>query len=448
MATLPLPPTTRQPSAQGDVELLCDACQRGRLGILREILSRGVSPNARGPQGATPLVVACEHHRLDVIKLLLHAHAEPDLPAYGGVTALFTAASTNSPELVRLLCRAGARADGVCNSYYTPMLACTKLRDGEGVARVLLEERADANFQSEKWGTPLHAAASSGRAAVLRLLVAAEANLHALHSGQTALELAEQRGEAEAAKILRVEAMLWRRRQAKQQQAALRHGEEEVDESVAPSDGCEARKSKRRGGRGRKKGKHAPPPADVDGATALMESAMVEEMARAGRHAEALCTSTDGASDCVIADSNGSRRPGLRHSSSSGVSASQCEERRADALLAERALADMAGEAARKQAMSRAVDEVATALKHDGDREALRALAAGTAKKQAKAVAIECAAKSAKRDEDQRKLRELAMRTALMARTATREGMSLRSARDGSQAAMQQLCDAWLRQPK
>ena len=60
------------------------------MAVVQTLLAAGFTPNAKGAQGATPLVLACDTHKLDIITLLLEAHAEPNLPAYGGVTPLFT----------------------------------------------------------------------------------------------------------------------------------------------------------------------------------------------------------------------------------------------------------------------------------------------------------------------------------------------------------------------
>lgn len=191
-----------------DDSALCEACRAARVGAARALLAEGASPNETSSSGATPLVLACESNRYELISLLLTATADANQQAYSGVSPLFTAASRNNPEVIRLLCAHGARADGVGNGYYTPMLACIKQKDGAAVAKALLEAGADPNYHSEQWGTPLHAAASAGRPAILKLLVAARADLGSMHHGQTPLELAETRGAIDSVQVRRA-APIW-----------------------------------------------------------------------------------------------------------------------------------------------------------------------------------------------------------------------------------------------
>ena len=143
-------------------------------------------------------------------------------------------------------------------------------------------------------------------------------------------------------------------------------------------------------------------------------------------------------------------------------------------------LAQLAGDAARKEAQAQAVEEVAAAVKQEEERKALRALATKPTRKQAKAAAMEAAALAAKQasiptclparplcclvcairpptrnarnalapcapqDEERQKLRDLASRTARKARQAARQGTVLRSARDGARGGVEELCDAFL----
>jgi hypothetical protein len=63
-------------------------------------------------------------------------------------------------------------------------------------------------------------------------------------------------------------------------------------------------------------------------------------------------------------------------------------ERRADALLAERALAEMSVDAARRVARSAALEAAGAAAKQDADRRKFKALAGGAARREATSQAL------------------------------------------------------------
>ena len=142
------------------------------------------------------------------------------------------------------------------------------------------------------------------------------------------------------------------------------------------------------------------------------------------------------------------RSPG-RGSPSRGCAEGTPEELRADGLLAGRAIAEIAGEAARKKAHADAVEAVAAAVRQDGERVKLRALASETARRQAKACALEQAAATAKQEAERSKLRGLA---GAARKASTGNGvtalhrMTLRASRDGADGAVEKLREAWLRQ--
>ena len=75
---------------------------------------------------------------------------------------------------------------------------------GEGAARALLSAGADVNFRSDKWGSLLHAAAKAGKhLPMVKVLLAYGADVELLHEDMTPEQLAEQRGHAEVAALLR-----------------------------------------------------------------------------------------------------------------------------------------------------------------------------------------------------------------------------------------------------
>jgi len=452
---------------------LCVACAAGCLQEVGSLLAAGEDPNVVGSQRTTPLFIACERECPELVAMLLAARADPDLPAFGGATPLFIASTRNQASIARLLVDANAQLDFVGdNDYYTPLLACTK-RGSDEVAKVLrppcpappgptrrpalersqlssalssrpdqvlLQRGASVHLRSDKWGTLLHSAAAAGHVTLLKLLVAAGAALGEEHRGKTALQVSEERGHTAAAMVLRRATTLERRAASsaptstKTAEAAREAAEAEAAEAAAaPPQQKKPRKKKKK--KDRATGEYGEYGEDGEhaGETAAEGAAEGEEVAAAAPHSPPRPPV---------------RSPG-RGSPTRGSLEGTPEELRADGLLAGRAIAEIAGEAARKNAHAVAVEGVAAAVRQDGERVKLRALASQTARRQAKACALEQAAATAKQEAERCKLRGLAG-AARKANTTSGvtalHRMTLRASRDGADGAVEKLREAWLRQ--
>src|SRR5438105_11754558 len=118
------------------------------------------APDARTPDGFTPLHIAAFSHNLDAARLLLEAGADPNVLA----TASF--------------------------ARVTPLGTCA-FAGANDVARLLLEHAADTELTSDRGGTPLHSAAQNGNRELAELLLAHGADRHArTETGQTPADLA------------------------------------------------------------------------------------------------------------------------------------------------------------------------------------------------------------------------------------------------------------------
>ena len=289
------------------------------------------------------------------------------------------------------------------------------------------------HLRSDKWGTLLHSAAAAGHVTLLKLLVAAGATLGEEHRGKTALQVSEERGHTAAAMVLRRATTLERRAASstltstKTTEAARLAAEAEAAAAAAAApQQKKPRKKKKKGRASGEDGEHA-------GEAAEEGAAEGEEVAAAASHSPPRPPP---------------RSPG-RGSPTRGSIEGTPEELRADGLLAGRAIAEIAGEAARKNAHAVAVEGVAAAVRQDGERVKLRALASQTARRQAKACALEQAAATAKQEAERCKLRGLAgaARKANTANDVTAlHRMTLRASRDGADGAVEKLREAWLRQ--
>ncbi|MCG8560893.1 MAG: ankyrin repeat domain-containing protein, partial [Hyphomicrobiales bacterium] len=94
-----------------EVEMLMAGAQADRLDVVLYFLDRGVSANAVGKDGFTPLIVAAGQGSDSVVELLLARGADIDRANAKGWTALMEAAYRDRDAMVRQLLKAGARVD-------------------------------------------------------------------------------------------------------------------------------------------------------------------------------------------------------------------------------------------------------------------------------------------------------------------------------------------------
>ena len=88
-----------------------DAAARGDLATLQQALASGVDPDAREPNGASPLIVAAMFGHADLVRVLIEHDADLNLRNNDGASALHVAALFGHPESVSLLLEAGAATD-------------------------------------------------------------------------------------------------------------------------------------------------------------------------------------------------------------------------------------------------------------------------------------------------------------------------------------------------
>lgn len=400
-------------SLDEETDPLCAACESGRLNAVRRALSTGTDPCAVGSQGMTPLFIASQAGKAHIVSALLEARADPSQPCFGGATPLYAASSRDHVEAASLLLGAGAPVDAIANGYFTPLLAAVCHGAGD-MARALLAAGAAADARSDKWGSLLHAAAKAGRCEMLRLLIAHGADLGAVHDGRTPLQLALERGQAEAAALLRKAA---ERRSRLVANAASKPapvfvtqagppaeerllGEAEAAGGNAASLRDDAEGGSAAGVDGTDKGIGSDPRgAGMSAGLASDQKAIKRARQKARRQAEALVGS---AGHVLSGDTPGGGHGGMHQAGQAGgapYAAAGCgrpvgrqeagvAERRADTLLAERALAELSVDAARRVARSAALEAVGTAAKQEAERKKLKALAGGAARREATSQAL------------------------------------------------------------
>jgi ankyrin repeat protein len=161
----------REPSTKELQRLLLEACRKGWVEVVREVLRRGIDPNFE-LDGECPLGWASVIGRdyVDAVRLLLDADADPNergLMRECGVKSL------------PLLVEAGGRVNGNSDER-NPLLYAIGGRTKEDKALALIEAGADVNFRASDGQTPLMLAATYGRNEVFDALVEAGADLMAV----------------------------------------------------------------------------------------------------------------------------------------------------------------------------------------------------------------------------------------------------------------------------
>jgi ankyrin repeat protein len=85
-----------------------DAVRRNDIDAVRDLLSRGIDPNARDRYGQTGLMLAAHAGHLSAVQLLIDYGVHLNLTAKYGLSALMLAVIAGHKEVAQALARAGA----------------------------------------------------------------------------------------------------------------------------------------------------------------------------------------------------------------------------------------------------------------------------------------------------------------------------------------------------
>ncbi len=190
-------------TVEGRTPLFAAATMPGSAPAMRHLLEAGADVNAATLVGTTPLFPAV-NASAETTRLLLDHGADPNRATRGGVTPILF---TRDAAVVSLLVAKGAEVRARSKVGETALMDVAA-RGDLAAAKLLLERGAEVNAVDHRGYTALVLAAHFDGDAVelVRLLLAAGADPHAIAEGQTALSLAERRGETEVTKILRAAA--------------------------------------------------------------------------------------------------------------------------------------------------------------------------------------------------------------------------------------------------
>jgi ankyrin repeat protein len=88
---------------------------------IKELLSQGADPNARGNFGMTPLHLAVNRGDREAVEILLDHGADPNIRDLAGGTPLHWAVATGFPDIIELLLERGADPNARDNAGNTPL---------------------------------------------------------------------------------------------------------------------------------------------------------------------------------------------------------------------------------------------------------------------------------------------------------------------------------------
>lgn len=153
---------------------LIKACKKGRLEIVKNLLSEGVNPNGEGKY--IPLLYASENGYRAIVELLLEKGANVNSQDKYGDSALLWAVNHKHTNVVKLLLDKGADVNiknkgGTCALEY-----CVYGEIDVDLIKLLLDKGANVNSCNKKGETPLFWATLFQKEEIVRLLLRAGAD--------------------------------------------------------------------------------------------------------------------------------------------------------------------------------------------------------------------------------------------------------------------------------
>lgn len=179
------------------VTALIDAVRQGQCEVVQILLARGANVDTK-TFGKTALKFAILRGDVDAIRLLLAARAKIEAQIWGEDSALSDAVRGERPDIVRLLL--AAKSDVNASSGYVEETALQAAIWGghDEMVKILLDAKADVDDVRVSDHSPMLSLAAKSirtgrRAGIVKLLLAARANIHARDSqGRTALDVADR----------------------------------------------------------------------------------------------------------------------------------------------------------------------------------------------------------------------------------------------------------------
>ncbi|KAM0797708.1 ankyrin repeat-containing domain protein, partial [Usnea florida] len=159
---------------------LISAITTGDDELVRLMLQRGASVEARCADEMTPLMHATNHDSLSILELLLNQGAQIDATTAGWTVLQRAVSMANVPIISSLLAKGGYDEidDSDADTGWTALLRAATSGQ-EAIVRLLVEKGADIEAKTSNDATPLICAAEGNYEAVVEILLKSGANTHA-----------------------------------------------------------------------------------------------------------------------------------------------------------------------------------------------------------------------------------------------------------------------------
>ena len=197
------------------------ASRAGALDTVEALIAAGADVKAAGGMDAadTAGMAAARRCHADVLKTLLAAGGEINMATGPYGTALTQASWSNCLDTVRILIAAGANVNDYHGSAYVqnpPLYAAARQGNLE-IVRILLAAKADIE-ENDGGGTAVYGAAEAGHLDIVQELLAAGANVGAkTAAGETALVAAFRYHHQEVANLLKEASDIAGKKESKQE---------------------------------------------------------------------------------------------------------------------------------------------------------------------------------------------------------------------------------------
>ena len=148
---------------------------------IRYLVSAGSSLNAANKNGDIPLQSAVLNGAFKATQMLLAAGSPVNNQNYSGETALHQASKNNSAMIIQLLTAQGAQTEIQDSHGFTPLITAAA-NDRYDAASELIKAKAVIDTRDYLGSTPLYHAVSGEYAALIRLFLVNDADIHALNA--------------------------------------------------------------------------------------------------------------------------------------------------------------------------------------------------------------------------------------------------------------------------
>ncbi|MDD3673221.1 MAG: ankyrin repeat domain-containing protein, partial [Synergistaceae bacterium] len=176
------------PLDDGGTDAVAGAVLNGYLETLKYLVAAGVEINTPDFQDETPLINSIKKGYTEITHFLINSGADIHYRNKKGDTALFFAIVQERIPETEMLIAAGAdinRANDRNNRYGSYLTAAIAYKI-PNMIRLLLKAGADPNFTDPDGNTAMHRAAEDGGVSVIKLLIKAGGNFHAVNAkGET-----------------------------------------------------------------------------------------------------------------------------------------------------------------------------------------------------------------------------------------------------------------------